>query len=504
MEAAARDARYAARGGFLQILYVCAQALVQVHHIAVSRLFGMATYGLYAAAVSALEVLIRLGCFGADKGMYKFVASHHGAGEPEHEASALWTGLKLSLAFSFGIAFVMVFGADPIAHGLARWSPDPVAAKRVGSLLPAFALAVPAGSLTIVLVAAGLSKRIARISLLARGIAEPSLLLGFGVVAWALGSDAVGLGMAHSLALVATAAIAFLILVRANGWGWFVRARQAGKHPGFVRFVTPLAALEFVNTLRMQIDLLVVLPLMGRDSAALYGASAFLGRIGAQVRYAFDGIASPLFSSAIATNDKTRLALNVQYLTRLVTTLSTPLVTTMVALREQWLMLYGSEYRAASTVALIHIAGHFLNGVLGLMGQVVSMSGYSGVILVIQTAALVVNTAVCVLMIPTFGIMGAAAGFAAGFVLVFAGNLITAYKLQRVIPFHRALIKPFVAGAAALGIQLWLSTAFSGALLTVVTTIVLGVSTYLVVLILLGLEKEEAELLRSLKRKLGL
>lgn len=53
------DATYAVKGGELQVLSVCAQALLQVRFLVISGLFGMATYGLYAAAVSALEVLIR-------------------------------------------------------------------------------------------------------------------------------------------------------------------------------------------------------------------------------------------------------------------------------------------------------------------------------------------------------------------------------------------------------------------------------------------------------------
>ncbi len=493
---ARKDATYAVKGGVLQILSVCAQALLQVHFIVVSRLFGMATYGLYAAAVSALEVLIRLGCFGADKGMYRFVAAHHSRGEEDLEASACKTGLKVSFVFSCSIALVLFFGAGSIAGLLARWSPSPETAVKVGQALPAFAFAVPAGSLAIVLVAVGLSKRIAHISLMARGLAEPCLLLGFGLIAWALSASSVGLGYAHTLALVGTAAIALFVLARAAGWDFISRIRHAGKHPGFVRFVTPLAALEFVNTLRMQIDLLIVLPMLGHESAALYGASAVLGRIGAQIRYAFDGIASPLFSAAIAANDRGRLKANVHYLTRIVTTLSMPLVTTMVALRGELLELYGKEYRAASTIALIHISGHFLNGVLGLTGQVVSMSGYSSVILVIQTVALAANTSTCIFLIPRLGMLGAAIGFAIGFCIVFVGNLATAYALKRVVPFHLALVKPFAAGAVAMAAQLWIATLLSSVALKVAATILVGATLYIATLYALGIEKEDIQMLR--------
>lgn len=61
------DAAHAARSGLLQTLMAFGQALLFLNQIVISRSYGAAVYGAYAIGVGFLEVLTRLGFFGADK-----------------------------------------------------------------------------------------------------------------------------------------------------------------------------------------------------------------------------------------------------------------------------------------------------------------------------------------------------------------------------------------------------------------------------------------------------
>jgi O-antigen/teichoic acid export membrane protein len=485
--------RHATRGGLLQLLYVCAQGLLTVYQVMVARLFGAAVYGLYGSAVSALDVLVRLGCFGADKAMLRFISAHRDQGDEAAEASALASGLRISLTVSSAIAIGVVIAAGPIARALNK--------PEIASVLPWFALGVPAGALASVLVAVGFGRRSTRMNLVARGLGEPLFLVAFALIVWVSGGGARGLAISHTTALIAVAVVAFVMLRRLVGPALLRRALRAPRHPQLLRFATPLAVLEVVNTLRQQIDTLVVLPLMTFEAAALYKASEVIGRAGAQIRYAFDGVAAPLFASAIAANDHDRLAASLHFTTRLVATLSIPLVATLIALRSVLLALFGPEFTAASTIVVIHLLGHLLNGTLGLAGQVIAMSGQARLMLITLMLALAGNIATCFTLIPRLGILGAAIGHAVAVATVTAGNLWIAYLVRRVSPLHRALAKPAVAGAVMVALQHVTMQWSAPPVVRITVAVAGGLGVYVAVLLALGLAAEERDLVRKWLRR---
>ena len=96
MKAGDGDAAHAARGGLVQLLSLAGQALMPLFHIMVARLYGVAAFGLYQAALAVVDVLYRAGLMGSIAGEHRFIAAHRLAGEEEMELRALGSGIRIA------------------------------------------------------------------------------------------------------------------------------------------------------------------------------------------------------------------------------------------------------------------------------------------------------------------------------------------------------------------------------------------------------------------------
>lgn len=487
------DVAYAAKGTLLQFLAAIAQASVYLHQLAVSNFFGEVIFGLYTGALAVLEVVSRLGIFGVDKGFFRYVAEHNAAGETEKARSALGTGLRISITLSIVVMVGTMVFAAPLAELMRK--------PEVHAFLPWIAPAALGLSLTTVLVAAALAQRKAHATLLVRGIAEPLFLVIAGVSAYLLfGASQGALAIAHAIAALLTAIVAFRIVAGKSGTSELFAALNAPRHPELPKFVRPLAVVEFINTLRQQLDAILLLKYLPLGEAGFYYASASLGRVGTQLRASFDGIAAPQVSEALAAGDREGLLRGFRRISRWVAMISLPTLASIGVHRESLLQLYGDPFVAAASVLLLHLFGHALNSIFGLIGHVIVMAGHARLMLLSQLAGIATTATLVVVLVPEHGLVGAGIAFAASMSVVTLGNILIAAITEGVHVFHLALLKPVVATALLVATQLQVLRFVDG-FAGLVLSLLLSAPVYLGALWVLGLPDDEKEHLRNLLRR---
>jgi O-antigen/teichoic acid export membrane protein len=491
----AADVAHAAKGGATQLLGAIAQMLMPVYQVVVARLFGQATYGLYQYALGVTDLATRLGWMGGDKAMHRFIAAHGAAGEDELARRAFGGALRLTASVSALLAIGLALAASVVARLAGK--------PGLAAMLPVLSFLIVPATATIVLVAATLGRKVTRVSFLVRSLGEPLFMLGAAFVAYTLGG---GSARALATAHVSASTIGFLAaLVGACfvfGRAWVFGALRAPAHPKLVAFVLPVAGSELGNAVLQKADFLVLGLFVSDRAVAIYVAAEFLGRIAANVRYAFDGIAAPMLSEALHLGDRERLRGNLALLTRWVATLSVPLAVTMVGLRVDLLALYGEAYVVGASLVCVWTVTHLVNGTLGLVGHVLMMSGRSRTFLVNQVIAASVNVALSFLLIPRFGLMGAAVSALVAVTTPLVLTIFEVWALERVHPFAWGLAKPFVAGAAMLAAEIGVGRVVSGHLAHAAAAVGVGLATYLVALALLRPGREEREVIAKLWARL--
>jgi O-antigen/teichoic acid export membrane protein len=488
------DARHAARSGAAQVLTVVAQALIAATHVVFARLYGRAIFGGYQAALAIAEVMARAGAGGADKAMLRYVAASRAAGDPDGVRAAIGTGLRLCLLLGGVVGVVLLLTATPISRALG--SPQLAPAVRV--LVP---ITVLSGLLQI-FIQASLAARVTRANFWVRGIVEPGLLLVAGVLAWTLGADLRGLATAHVLAAAATVLIAVLVVRRALRPGEREGLLAAPRLPGFTRFALPMGAAEFLNTILVRADVIILTALRGTEAAALYSAAEYLTRVVANIRYAFDSIVAGMMSEALHLGERERMRYNLALFTRWVVSVSAPLAASVIVLRRELLGgLYGDDFLAGAGALGILALSHFLNASLGLTGWVLVAAGRSRLVLLNNIAGVITNITLGFVLTARYGVVGTAGAVLGGVLVIQGCGLAGVARYERVHPFSLSLLKPLVAGVVVFAVEWAVHRSLPPGWPRVVGPIAAGTLTYAGALLALGLPPEEKRLVDRLIRR---
>ncbi|WP_262983644.1 polysaccharide biosynthesis C-terminal domain-containing protein [Chlorobium phaeovibrioides] len=140
-----------------------------------------------------------------------------------------------------------------------------------------------------------------------------------------------------------------------------------------------------------------------------------------------------------------------------------------------------------------------------MAATLLAMTGHARLSLMNAAAALLLQLLLNLILIPRMGIEGAALGSLLLFLTLSVARLLEVRSLLGLHPFSKALFKPLAAGAgSALGF-FFLPPVFytlPGALLPAAALCVLGLS-YAVILLLLGLEEDEREIILQFRSLLG-
>jgi O-antigen/teichoic acid export membrane protein len=483
---AAADAAHAARSGAAQLLSIAGQALTPVYSVLAARLFGLAAFGVFQASVAVLDVLSRVGIVGAIGSQHLFIARHRAAGEEDLETRALGTGLRAALGVSTVLALGIALAAGPVARAYGE--------PPLSVTLPIMAPSILFGALTVTMVASTFGAKVARMSLYVRGIGEPAFLLAACLAAAASGGGVRALAAGYTAASVATATAAVLACSRVFGGRRLWRALRAPRHPDYLRFAVPLAITDVLSALLQRTDIILVTTFAGADEAAVYAASEFIARIVANARYIFDPVAAPVLSEALHTGDRERLTYNLRLMTRWVFTAAAPIAVTVIMLRAPLLKLYGPSFaRGASCLAILAVA-QLINAAMGLAPYALLMGGRSRLMLVNFCGAAAVNLALGLVLVPRFGIVGAAASVFVSLTALQVAFTLQTWKVAGVNAFSRALLKPAVAAVAALASELVVRAVPLPAAASVAAVVAFALFVYVAVLRALGLPPEERRL----------
>jgi O-antigen/teichoic acid export membrane protein len=487
------DASHAAKSGFVQVLTILSQGLLPLAHVLIARLFGTVVFGAYQGTLAIVEMATRGGTGGADKAMLRYIAAFRAKGDQAGESSALGTGLRLCLAVTIPLVLVLIFFSPLIARLLS----EPV----LTTSLPAMAPAVLCTALVYVLVQASLGARVTRANFFVRGLGEPGFLLLAGLTAAFLGRDLLTLAIAHSTAAFATLVLAVLVVGRSFGTRRLWASLRAPRLSGFATFSLPLGGSEMLNAVLQRVDIIMLTAFAGPRAAGLYAAAEFLGRMVANIRYAFDSIAAGVLSEAYHLGERERLRHNLALMTRWVVSVAAPMAVLAVVFRRVLLGLYGPDFTVAATAMVILTVSHLVNASMGLTPWLLMVSGRSRLMLVDNLVCACLNVGVGLLLIPRYGLVGAALAVLVT-IVVFQGMLAwQTWRKEHVHPFEMRLLRPLAAAALML-IAMHFARPWLGHGAWNIVLLVAGAGVYVAALFALGLAPEERGLLAELRARL--
>jgi O-antigen/teichoic acid export membrane protein len=209
---------------------------------------------------------------------------------------------------------------------------------------------------------------------------------------------------------------------------------------GFWAFTTPRGIASLAKITLQRIDIVLVAIMLGPGQAAVYTAATRFLVVGQLGNMAISMAAQPRFTELFALGDRRSANVIYQVTTAWLVLLTWPLYLLAVVYGPEVLTVFGHSYKAGAAVMLILGLTMLLATASGQVDMVLITTGRSSWSLVNGLLAVAVNVSLDLVLIPRYGITGAAIGWA---VAIIVTNLMPMAQLASSIhlqPFGRGTL----------------------------------------------------------------
>ena len=419
---------------------VAAAGFAYVAQVLMARLMGKAEYGVFAAVWVWIAILGHSTTLGLSQGACRFL--------PADEAHGRWPEMRGFLAF--GAAASMGCGLSVSLIGLACLAFE-------GSLLAGpYGAPILLGALVLPLFAfQDFLEGVARSRNLTLLAIVPPYLLRQGLIMLAMIAAVLGGAPATASAAIGCTLFATGIAVVVQAWLLFAKLRELNLH-GRRRYrwrhwlaaCLPIAAGDLASASFGFVDVLMLGMLAGPASLGVYFAATRILQFVAFVHYAASASTAQLFSAAKARGDIEGLNALVAEQARWVLGATALVGAGVVIAGPLLLALFGSAFAGSLPVLAILVAGSVIASIFGPGEDLLTMLGGEKLCAGITVAMLGLGALLCLVLIPPYGICGAATAMAIATVGRAVAMALGAYAIHGILaPAYAESLKALLQGS---------------------------------------------------------
>ncbi len=495
VEGAAQDDTYVARvargAGISTVGQGTGRVLGYATQSALARGLGRESFGLYTLGVAVVTAAQIISQFGLDNGVVRYVARYRAEGDTQRVRGTILQSVGLTFAFSLVVAVAIFLGAGTIA---GFFDPD------LEPVVRAFAFAVPFFALMSILCWATQGFQTVTYATYTQQILRPLIYLLLVIGVYFVGASLVGVVVAYAVSMALGVLIGLYFLRRLFPPLLDLRVRPKFETRALFGVSVPMSVSRATQYANNWTAILVLGIFQPAGVVGLFQAAFRTATFATLVRFAFNGIFSPIISNLHAQGSSEDLGRLYKDVTRWTFTGAFAIFLLIVLLTSEILTVFGGKEYAAGATALIIVAfAQLFSTSVGPANRMLAMTGNQTVLMIITTIGALTGVAVCFALIPAFGMIGAAIGAAAAILTENTATLVWVRRRLGYWPYNLLFWKPLAAGLLGAALAYAVKIFLSGLLFTVAAvTAVFGIS-FLALLLLFGLNETDREFLGAFK-----
>lgn len=393
------DKKYLMQSSLFSVLGTIFKVAGPVLMIVVARVFDKEVFGIYVSVQLLMLMLSRVAVLGLDKGLHWFIPQNRLGGRPAYYgvAESMWRAVMIAL-----LIFFVGFGGSLLdlhkySASLASLSVVDVALF-FGSLLPWVIIHVLSGA------SEGNRKPQYKIFVNDFAVATLAPLIALGLHFMGVANHALPLGLLLANC-VGALMLAWLVAKQFPNMLWFTRHKVDKL---LFRYALPLGFSEVVISFLLRMDLWMVLLFLGPGPAGVYALMVTISNGLRTISLSFAPILLPVVAGMKPERYSKDLKGTYSYCVAMVTLIQLAIGFFIVLFPDEILMIAGKSFVVSPEVLGILLFGNLLNGFFGLSGTVINGMGNSRFMLKLNVVTLVFALAMNCLLIPRFGLAGAA------------------------------------------------------------------------------------------------
>lgn len=382
-------------------LSVCGAGISLFGQAYLARLLGVNEYGWYVLYLAWIQILVIPAVFGIDTAVLKFSSIYVATKEWAQLRGALLFGFVTALLLSL-LVILCVFGAKFFLN--IGWPSDRQGAFEMALLL----IPILAVSKIAEQVLRGFKRVL--ISVFAEQVFRPAFLLA---VIFVLSTTTAGINNVTGAMIIniagASLAVFGMLAVAALRVPKDVYSVSAQFHTReWMSVAVPMVFMSTIYILLAKVDVVMLGQIVGAAEAGIYSAAARLSGLVAFGLGAVNSISAPMLAEYYRKGNTDSLERTLSWSAKIATVIAA-LATLFLLVFGEWVLeQFGQEFIVGYSALLILLIGACAQALTGSVGYMLVMAGRQSQAAFIIGGGLVINVALNIILIPRYGIVGAA------------------------------------------------------------------------------------------------
>lgn len=465
--------------------------------IIVARSIGAAGYGLTVLGVTVATIVATFARMGFSEGIVHFLPAALREKDHMRAWGILQVGLIIPGLISLVLGALLFVSSGMLAENLFH---EPTLVP----ILHWASIGVPLIAIGYISMAATRSFMRMKYQMFAE-----SIVLNFGkliltILFIYLGLGATGVMAAYSVTWIVVAGLMFYFLNRLFSLKrTLLISRQITRR--LFSFSAPVLLTQLVNQFNGSFELLLLGILGTVTSVGIYNGALRIQMVGIMFLGAMEMASKPIISDLFIRGEIEQLRYLYKSLTRWCLTFILPYFLTIMFFATPILAIFGKEFEAGTFALLIVSIGMLVNAGTGICGAIIIMTGHTRLEFFNNVGTVILNTVLNIILIPIWGIAGAAIGVALTDVLINIARLFQIYWLFKLWPYDSSFVKPFLASAVTLSLVFFVIRVIPAdtSLFNLILNITLLWIVFAAATILLGLSQDDRMLLSHIGKRLN-
>ncbi|MBU1139079.1 MAG: oligosaccharide flippase family protein [Proteobacteria bacterium] len=379
-------------------------------NVLLARVLSVSDYGVIALGLSWLNIVATLACFGTDTVSVRYIAEAKSRGDDSQIAAVMRWGQNLTMIFGTAVG---VASCGLLYTIFSNY--------RENQLFALCSIVMAAPLLAFTLNRANVLRGVKKV---VSAATVEMLLKPLGIILLVGGGSLIS---GWSTSMISVAFSIFLVHMTMAWVGRSVTHNLVAHHSGISvtsaqrqEWFQVAKSIVFMNVLGVLIgnmDTVFVGYFVDAGSAGIYRASAQLASLVSFGLGASNGIMAPLIAELYSNGKHADLRKTLRFSVALVGSVGVVSALTMGIWGEFALKLFGPEYQTGYYSLLILLTAQAINALCGPTGFMMSMTGHQVQAARLFTMSALISALLNILLIPSYGILGAAAANAIGIVL---------------------------------------------------------------------------------------
>lgn len=471
---------------------VVSQGFGFLANLLLTNALGASVYGVYIFGIRIVSLSSMFAGLGSKNALLRYIPKYSNDPSRQNQTVSL---VVLSSATGSVLLSIGIYISAPIINSLTLENPLFVQVLRI------LAIILPFRTLSSIVMNVFRGLELLEYRELLASIIQPSLRIGAIGIAILIGASAIGIIAALVVTAGLLVVISFSLLISRTSirpaLGFDIEEATE-----YFSYSLPLTAAQAGSLIYNQIDIFMVGFFLSSTAVGIYGIAVVIAGILVLPLTAVNQLFPPVASDLYEQNKYDELRGIYQTSARWTFTVSLFLTVAVIIYRRELLRLFGEEFIAGTTVISLFAIGKLTNASVGPSGFVLMMTDHQYVNLTNQWVAGGLNVILNYIFILQFGIVGAALGTATTETLLNLTRIIEVWWFEGIHPYSWRFLKPTIAGLAAGAVMYGTGYVLNGFVLMILGGGI-GGAVFLSLLVALGLEQTDHQLLRQTKEKLS-